>query len=287
MESVIGVPVYGIIGHDFFKYNPVKINYDEGFLEFYQSDKLKWRPPLFKKLTLSVEDSKAYVQARVKQKDGSRLDAKLLIDTGANHGLLLNRETSTDIILPELFIESELGQSLGGVLYGFMGRVEALNFKSLSLKKVLTSFPEENNFSEVIKATGRKGSLGSEVLGRMRIILDYPRERMLVKRGETFYQPFEFDMSGMNIKKTPTDEIRIYVSDVRPGSAAYKVGILPFDEILSINKVPVFLWELPDVFKLMRSEEGREIVLEMRRYINNDLTNYSDYTVSIFLKKQI
>lgn len=287
LESVIGVPVYGIIGHDFFKYNPVKINYDEGFLEFYQSDKLKWRPPLFKKLTLSVEDSKAYVQAKVKQKDGSRLDAKLLIDTGANHGLLLNRETSTDIILPELFIESELGQSLGGVLYGFMGRVEALNFKSLSLKKVLTSFPEENNFSEVIKATGRKGSLGSEVLGRMRIILDYPRERMLVKRGETFYQPFEFDMSGMNIKKTPTDEIRIYVSDVRPGSAAYKVGILPFDEILSINKVPVFLWELPDVFKLMRSEEGREIVLEMRRYINNDLTNYSDYTVSIFLKKQI
>ena len=287
LESVIGVPVYGIIGHDFFKYNPIKINYDDGFIDFYEEKAFKWRPPFYRKMDLTVEENKAYIQAKVKQRNGPVIDAKLLIDTGANHGLLLNRETSDQITMPPLFIESELGQSLGGVLYGFVGRVDAIKLKNLTMREVLTSYPEETSFSDVIKATGRRGSLGSEVLGRMRIILDYTRGRVLLRKGENFYSPFEFDMSGLIIKKTPTDEIRIYVSNVRPGSAAFKAGVLPFDEILAINKIPVFLWELSEVFKLMRSEEGKEIQLELRRYVNNDLTKFSDYKISFFLKKQI
>ena len=287
LESVIGVPVYGIIGYEFFKHNPVKINYDEGRIEFYEPGSLKWRSPFYRKLNMAVEDGKAYIQAKVRQKNGPKLEAKLLIDTGANHGLLLNKETSTDITMPPVFIESELGQSLGGVLYGFIGRVDALSIAGLTMREVLTSFPEETSYSSVIKASGRRGSLGSEVLGRTRMILDYPRNTFLIRKGTTFYNPFEFDMSGMVVKKVPNDENRFYVGEVREGSPAYKSGVLPYDEILSINKIPMFIWEMTDVFKLFRSEEGKEVQLEMRRYINNDLTNYSDYKVSIYLKKQI
>jgi predicted aspartyl protease len=287
LESVIGVPVYGIIGYEFFKFNPVKINYDDGIIEFYKPESMKWRPPFYRRLNLEVEDGKAYIQAKIKQQTGPKLGAKLLIDTGANHALLLNRETSGQITMPSLFIESELGQSLGGVLYGFIGRVNALNIKGLTMREVLTSYPEENSYSSVIKATGRKGSLGSEVLGRTRMILDYPHNAVYFRKGSTFYNPFEFDMSGMVVKKVPNDENRYYVGEVRSGSPAYKSGVLPYDEILSINRIPMFLWEMTEVFKLFRSEEGKEIQLEMRRYINNDLNNYSDYKVSIVLKKQI
>lgn len=287
LESVIGVPVYGIIGYEFFKFNPVKINYDEGYIDFYREKSLKWRPPFYRKLDISIEENKAYINAKIKQKRGPNLEAKLLIDTGANHGLLLNQETSEAIRMPPVFIESQLGQSLGGVLYGFIGRVNSLSLKGLTMKEVLTSYPELNTFSEVIKATGRQGSLGAEVLGRTKLILDYPRSKALIKKGENFYAPFEFDMSGLILKKIPNDEIRYYVSEVRLGSPAYKTGILPQDEILSINKIPTFLWELSEIFKLLRSEEGKEIQLEMRRYQGNDITNYNDYKVSIFLKKQI
>lgn len=287
LESVIGVPVYGIIGYEFFKYNPILINYDEGMIDFFKPGALRWRPPFYRKMKMEVEDGKAYIQAKIRQKSGSKIEAKLLIDTGANHGLLLNRETSEDITMPLNFIESELGQSLGGVLYGFIGRVNALTIGGLTMREVLTSYPEETPYSSVIKSTGRKGSLGSEVLGRTRMILDYPRNTFMIKKGTTFYNPFEFDMSGMVVKKVPNDENRYYVGEVRSGSPAYKSGVLPFDEILSINKIPMFIWEMTEVFKLFRSEEGREIELEMRRYFNNDLNNYSDYKVSIFLKKQI
>lgn len=287
LESVIGVPVYGIIGYEFFKFNPVKINYDEGFLEFYQESALKWRPPFYREFELEIEDNKAYVKATINQKNGPKLDAKLLIDTGANHGLLLNQETSDEIKMPMVFIESQLGQSLGGVLYGYIGRVNSLNLNGLIMKEVLTSYPDKNTFSDIIVATGRQGSLGSEVLGRTRLVLDYPRKRALIRKGDNFYSPFEFDMSGLTLKKVPNDENRFYVSEVRTGSPAYKTGILPFDEILSINRVPTFLWELSEIFKLLRSEQGREIELEMRRYIGDDLDNFNDYKVSIYLKKQI
>lgn len=287
LESVIGVPVYGIIGYEFFKFNPVKINYDEGFIDFYRGKAMKWKPPLYKKFDLTIDDSKAYIRAKINQKAGPKIDAKLLIDTGANHGLLLNQETSDEIKTPPLFIESQLGQSLGGVLYGYIGRVNSIKLKGLIMREVLTSYPEVNSFSEIIIATGRQGSLGSEVLGRTRLILDYPRERVLIRKGDSFYAPFEYDMSGLIVKKIPNDENRYYVSEVRLDSPAYKSGILPFDEILTINKIPVFLWELSELFKLLRSEEGKEIQLEMRRYQNEDLSNYSDYKVSIYLKKQI
>ncbi|WP_111672628.1 aspartyl protease family protein [Algoriphagus litoralis] len=287
LESVIGVPVYGIIGYEFFKFNPVKINYDEGFIEFYREGSMKWKPPFYRKFDLTIEESKAYLNAKINQKNGPKLEAKLLIDTGANHGLLLNQETSDEITMPPLFIESQLGQSLGGVLYGFIGRVNSLKLKDLTMREVLTSYPDKNTFSEIIIATGRQGSLGSEVLGRTRLILDYPRNRALIRKGENFYAPFEFDMSGMIIRKIPNDENRFYVSEVRPGSPAYRTGILPFDEILTVNKIPIFLYELSEIFKLLRSEEGKEIQLEMRRYQGGDLNKYNDYKVSIFLKKQI
>lgn len=287
LESVIGVPVYGIIGYEFFKFNPVKINYDEGFMEFYQGKSMKWKPPLYREFDLTIEESKAYLNAKINQKAGPKLEAKLLIDTGANHGLLLNQETSDDIKTPPVFIESQLGQSLGGVLYGYIGRVNSIKLKGLTMKEVLTSYPEKNSFSDIILATGRQGSLGSEVLGRTRLILDYPRERVLIRKGENFYAPFEYDMSGLIVKKIPNDENRYYVSEVRLDSPAYKSGILPFDEILKVNKIPIFLWELSEVFKLLRSEEGKEIELEMRRYKNEELSEYDDYKVSIILKKQI
>lgn len=287
LEAVIGIPIYGIIGYEFFKNNPVRINYDDGLIDFFKRDAVKWKPPFYHKLDMEIVDEKPYILGRIQQKDGSILNPKLLIDTGANHGILLNRETTDEIKLPPLTIETELGQSLGGVLYGFIGRVTDLKFGGLKMTEVLTSYPEENAYSYIFKESGRQGSLGSEVLGRTRLIFDYPRSRLLVKRGEDFYAPFQFDMSGIVIKKVTNDENRMYISMVREDSPAMEVGILPFDEILSINKIPTFIWEMPEVVKLLRSEENREIQLEIRRYEGMDLTKYEDLQFRIKLKKQI
>jgi len=287
LESVIGVPVYGILGYEFFKYNPVKIDYEEGVLDFFEPKAMKWKPLFYRKWKMEIEDSKPYIRAKVKQIEGRTLEPKLLIDTGANHGLLLNRETTDEIKMPPENIEAELGQSLGGVLYGFVGRVDYLKFANFKMEDVLTSYPEETAFSYVIISSGRQGSLGAEVLGRTKLIFDYPRNRLLVAKADNFYQPFEYDMSGIVLKKVPNEDNRMYVSSLRKGSPADYAGIKPFDEIMSINSVPTFIWELSEVTKLLRSEDGKEIKLEIRRYEGDDLTKWDDFTTSFTLKKQI
>jgi predicted aspartyl protease len=287
LESVTGVPIYGIIGYEFFKFNPVKIDYDKGILTFYEQNKLKRKPLFYKKIPMPIENEKPYIEVKVKQANGSILYPKLLIDTGANHGLLLNRETTNKITLPPLFLETELGQSLGGVLFGFIGRVDYLKMGKYRLDDVLTSYPEETAFSFVIKNSGRQGSLGSEVLGRTRLIFDYSRERLFIRRANNFYSPFEFDMSGTALKKVTNEENRIYISLVRPGSPADQAGVEAYDEILSINRIPAFIWELSELVKLFRSEDGKEIELELRRYEGDDITKFKDVKVSFVLKKQI
>lgn len=287
LESVIGIPIYGILGYEFFKYNPIKINYDSGKIVFYEPKAFKWRPFFYRKLDLTILDNKPYINAKVEQKDGSTLTPRLLVDTGANHGLLLNRETTDKISMPPLFIESALGQSLGGVLYGYIGRVEQLSLANFKLDDVLTSYPEETPFSYVIKDSGRFGSLGAEVLGRTKLIFDYPRQRLWIRKAENFYAPFEYDMSGMGLKKIPNDDNRIYVNDIRPGSPAHRAGVQAYDEILEINRVPTFIWELGEINKLLRSEPGKEIKLQIRRYEGDDLTKYEDHSYTFTLRKQI
>ena len=62
LESVIGVPVYGILGYEFFKYNTVKIDYDESEISFYRPEALAWKSPLYRRLPLQLEDGKAYIE---------------------------------------------------------------------------------------------------------------------------------------------------------------------------------------------------------------------------------
>lgn len=287
LEMVLGIPIYGVIGYEFFKYNPVKIDYDKNLLTFYRSDAMKWRPFGYRKIPLKIENSKPYILTKVKQINKEEIEAKLLIDLGANHGLLLNMETSENIALPPQFIESQLGRSLGGDLFGYVGRVRSMKIRGLAFKNVITSFPEETEFSYVIKDSGRQGAIGSELLGRTRMILDYRRDRMLIRKGSNFGSAFEYDMSGLTVKMLPTDERRYVVSSVRTESAGDHAGVQANDEIIRINKIPIDFWELADVVKLFRSEPGNEITLQLRRYNSVNSNDYEDFELTFVLERQI
>ena len=125
------------------------------------------------------------------------------------------------------------------------------------------------------------------MLGKTKLILDYPRNGFYARPGATFYHPFEFDMSGLVVKKLRSKEKRWYIGDVREGSPAHLAGVLPFDEILSIDSVPVLIWEMEQLVKLLRSEPDRVVELDLRRYSSQNSNEYIDLKVRLQLKKQI
>lgn len=265
LESIIGFPIHGILGYEFFKFNPIRINYDKGTIRFYKTHALKWRPLGFKKAAMPIENYKPYINAHIQQVGGIGMKTRLLIDTGANHGLLLNPETSDQIIIPPNSLETELGRSLGGDLYGLVGRTNFISLNGLTISNILTSYPYETDYSYLIKETGRQGSIGSELLGRLEIIFDYTRERFFFKKSVIFDNPFEYDMSGITAKISRTDKRTVYVAQIKESSPAYNAGIRESDEILEINKIPISFWELSDIIKIFRSEKGREINIKISR----------------------
>ena len=287
LEKVIGIPIYGVIGHEFFKNNPIKIDYDNTTLTFYKTSALKWKPFGFRSMPIEMVGSKPYITTKIRQIKGKELEAKLLIDTGANHGLLLNRETSDEIILPPLTIETDLGRSLGGDLFGLVGRVRRVDIQGLKFRNVVTSYPDQTEFSDVIVETGRQGSIGSELLNRVKLILDYPRERLLFKKGAKFSEQFDYDMSGMMVRVFSAEEKRFYVSQVRENSPSGKSGVQLYDEITAINKVPSFFWELADITKLLRSEEGKVITLDILRGTGNEEDPPESLRLTFVLEKQL
>ncbi|HSJ67838.1 MAG TPA: aspartyl protease family protein [Anditalea sp.] len=278
LEKVLGIPVHGVIGNEFFKFNPVKIDYDRKIITFYKSTALRRRPLGYKKIKLEMINSKPYIKTIINQSDGSVLNAKLLIDTGANHSLLLNLETSDQIVLPDQVLESDLGTSLGGDLTGVIARVPQMRIGRLRFKKITASFPDETEFSDIILETGRQGTIGSDILSRTKIILDYTREQMYIRRGEKYNAPFEFDMSGITVRMLPSSEKRFYVHHLREGSPADKAGIKLGDEIASVNNIPVEFWELTGITELLRSRDGKRVKLDVIRQKGE---------VTLFLSKNI
>jgi predicted aspartyl protease len=287
LEKVLGVPVFGVIGYEFFKNNPIKVDYDNGLVTFYNRKALKWKPFWYREMPIEILGSKPYISTRIKQTKGPNLDSKLLIDTGANHGLLLNRETSDDIILPEKNIKSSLGRSLGGDLVGNVSRVKKLFINGLNFRDVVTSYPDENEFSEVLIKTGRMGSLGSELLNHMELIFDYPRKRLLYKKGAKYKTPFKYDMSGLTVRVLSLEDKRYYVHEIREGSPAYQSGVREMDEIISINKIPAVFWELSEITELLRSEEGKVISIELQRTNPDDITETTLHKATFLLEKQL
>ena len=58
-------------------------------------------------LPMHVEDTKPYIQASVQMSNGVVVPAKLLVDSGASHGLVLDPSSNKEIFIPEKRAKSD------------------------------------------------------------------------------------------------------------------------------------------------------------------------------------
>lgn len=61
------------------------------------------------------------------------------------------------------------------------------------------------------------------------------------------------------------DEHRYIIAGIRKQSGAERAGIMPGDEIISINGIPVIQLNLDEIHHLLLGDEGRKIRLELLR----------------------
>ncbi len=267
LRNYLGTDVHGILGYELFSRFIVRIDYEKKLLTLMLPEKFKPRGR-FKEFPITIEDTKPYIQAKVKIADTTTVNAKLLIDSGASHGLILEPNSAEQIITPEKNIKSIIGRGLGGVITGRIARIRSLTLGGYQVENVIANFPDENSYADTLKNSRvivRNGAIGGEILSRFSVIFNFSKETVYLKKNPAYRKKFYYSLSGLTLKAKGA-RLRSYeITDVRAGSAADKAGLLVGDLVLSVNGLPASDLDLNTVNGLFNLKPGKKITVEISR----------------------
>lgn len=301
----MGIPVHGVIGYDFFKKFVVKTEYKSEMLTFYDPksyNKKKCRSCA--EFDLKLFQGKPYIELLA----GTSHQAEkvtLLVDSGASDALWLFDEAIGIKEDPPNYFEDFLGLGLSGGVFGKRAKLPYVDLGKYRLKRVNVSYPDSLALKNLVTFPERNGTLGSDILRRFTVIMDYPGKRMSLKKNRYFSEPFHYNMAGITLEHDgviPVKDVvegtgrtfklddnnaadatsggvrisiapvfkfflapKFVVAEVREGSPAYEAGIRQGDEVTQINNQPAYRFSLADVAELFSSKAGRKVLIEIDR----------------------
>ena len=274
LSRYVGEPVAGLIGYDVFRAFVVEARPARGHLRLH--DPAHFRAPRkAARLPLALRAGKPYLRARVRQVPDTSaapgaathpdtLTATLLLDTGAGHALSLETGAHAALRLPPARLRAQLGRGLSGTINGWLGRAEELALGPFVLRKLLVSFPD-SAAARVKARVPRHGTLGYETLKRFRVWFDYPGRAVWLRPAARLREPFEHDMSGMDVVARGPSFARYVVATVQPGGPAAEAGLAPGDELLAIDGRSAGEFSLTTLGQLLHSRPNRQVALLVRR----------------------
>lgn len=267
LQKTLGIKIHGILGYDFFKNFIVKIDYKNKMMKFYVPEFFN-RPLLFyKSIDMKVEQSKPYIFQQAQVNDSTEILCKLLIDTGASHPLMLHKNSSQYIQLPEKNVRSILGAGIAGSIEGHAARIPQLKIDKYVFEDVVANYPDSGAYESIIVDTDRNGTIGGGVLKHFHLFFDYGREKLYLKRNSVFKPKFQHDMSGLTIIARGEYYLEPFyeIETVRENTPAYKAGLRETDKIISLNGHSGKELTLEFINKTLSKKEGKKIKMKVKR----------------------
>lgn len=263
-EKHIGMIIHGIAGADLFKRYVVKIDYQKQELVLFR--KLPKFSSTYDKVNLSIEKSKLYTYAPLSVNGQGSLDAKLLIDTGADLGLLVNTKSDSTLNLPIDRLPSKLGQGLGGFVEGYIGRVRSIQLGPYELQNIIGNFQDDvYSKSDSLNILSRNGIIGNHILERFTLLIDYVKEDLYIKPRKKWQREFDYDRSGLVFILAGARRKDYLVQHVIQGSPADDQGLLRGDKLLRINGIPHALFSFHLIGRILSKKEGKKVNIMVLR----------------------
>lgn len=263
IEEILGHRVEGLLGGDFFKGLVVEFNFEKKKLTL--SDPAYYvKPPKALVFDAAFHNYKPYLEVPVKIND--RIDTlDLLLDTGAALSLMIHTNKIDDFKMPENTILGTLGRGLGGDLMGFVGMSDYIIIDTLRLDNVITSFQDIDSISVRNDDLKRDGMLGTGVLSRFNMAVDYLNNKIYLTPRKNINKPFEYDKSGLQIHAYGPRHDEFFINNVYPGTPAADAGLKPGDKILKIGFWPLGFYTLDGIIKKFKKKEGTVIKMKVQR----------------------
>lgn len=276
LSESLGKQVNGLLGYEVFNSFIVEIDYNKQKLALHDPNRYRAKLEKRKKkwlkkekavvLPLDIVRRKPYLNASITDTKGKKIDLKLLVDSGASHAVSLYTGTKSALEIPNPSFRSFLGTGLNGDIYGYTGRVSQISLGDFSMPKPLVSFPDKNAVRGALNVGNRNGSLGSDVLRRFDIIIDYTGNQMILRPNQEYKTEFLYNLSGVEIV-TPFPGMPIFqVAEVRENSPGQEAGLIPGDQIMAINGINIARFSMSEIIKLFSNKPGKKF----RVYIHRD-----------------
>ncbi len=266
LRNYLGTDVQGVLGYEVFSRFVVEVDYERKLMTLTIPSYFKARKK-FRSMPITIQDTKPYVQVPIELGNGTRMNAKLLVDSGASHGLMLDPTSDKQIVLPEKHVSSLIGRGIGGLITGEIGRIKSLELANYRIEDIVAYFPDPNSYIDTLKSSDvfRNGAIGGEILSRFTTIFNFSEGKIYLKKNSAFAKKFNFNMSGLTLKAKGARLRKYEVTDVRKNSSAEKIGIQAGDELFSINGLRTSDLDLSSVNGYFNSKPGRKIRLELLR----------------------
>ena len=263
LSGFTGMPIHGLIGYEFFNSFIVKIRYPSNTITVYKNE-MAYTPHKGSRIQLDVEDKKPYITSALTMNDNKTVNARFIIDTGAGHPISL--ETNNEGMpfdVPEDNIPASLGIGLSGPIRGYLGRIPSIKLGKFELTNIIAAFPDYFDVAAKLPQVNRNGSIGNNILKRFDVVFDYHRNSLYLQPIYTFQEPFEYDMTGLQLAFSGEKFNRIFVYNVDQGSVADKAELKPGDEILAINFQPVSELGMEKIETIFQSYDSRGLLLDI------------------------
>jgi hypothetical protein len=270
LDEITGIPIDGIIGASFFKNLIVRFDFPKKKIHFYHPDNFDFSTLKdFDKSSVTIKSLKPYIRlpTYILRDDKTELqELKFLVDTGASLPILVHYQEEGKLALPEKLITGNLALGLGGNLKGHVGRISSLSVGNHSFKNVISYFQSIGiDTSLVDYSLHRDGLLGTGILSRFDMYLDYLNKELYLKPNKNFKKEFKYDRSGLVLLAFGSDLNKFYVRTVISDSPASKAGFKEGDVITRIGLWKSKFFSLERITRKLSGRQGKKIRLTIMR----------------------
>jgi hypothetical protein len=271
-----GRALEGILGHDVLSQFVVEIDYAASRVRLHDPE--RFTPPAgATSLPMTYEGNVPAIRAAFELPGGRRVEGRMIIDTGNSGGVdLYGPFVEANAIRSSLgrIVEGAGGMGVGGVSKQDLARIPAFEIGPYKLHNPIVTLSRDTKGSAAHPELA--GNLGSRVMKRFTVFVDYAHDRFLLQPNASIDAPFESDMSGLALVADGDAFDRIIVRRVLPDTAAATAGLKEGDEITAIDGAPLTLARIRELFlqpdttydvRVKRGAETLTVRLTTRRVI--------------------
>jgi len=113
--------------------------------------------------------------------------------------------------VPKKNFDDFLGKGFSGDIEGKRAKISELKMADFKFTTPIVAFPDSSSLKHVKMVDNRVGSIGAEIFRRFKVVFDYERGTMYLKKNGNFKSHFKYNKSGIEIEQNGMKWVEDYV----------------------------------------------------------------------------